>query len=252
MGKPVLPIGMFLYPAIDLKGGRVVRLEQGRADRETVYFSDPAEPAMQWKAAGTRWIHMVDLDGAFDGAPHPANWAAIRRVLELGVHVQLGGGMRDEAAIARALEHGVNRVVIGTKAAQSPEFVAEMVKKYGKRIAVGIDAKDGLVAIKGWVETSQLTALELAKKMEAIGVETIIYTDISRDGLLTGPNFQAQTAMLQHCRCNLIASGGVARLEDIKQFAILAKEHSNLDGVITGKAIYEGRLGVAEALAVCG
>lgn len=159
--------------------------------------------------------------------------------------------MRDEAAIARALENGVNRVVIGTKAAQSPEFVAEMVKKYGKQIAVGIDAKDGFVAIKGWVETSQLTALDLAKKMESIGVETIIYTDISRDGLLTGPNFQAQTEMLKHCRCNLIASGGVARLEDIRQFAILAKEYAHLDGVITGKAIYEGRLDVVEALALC-
>lgn len=242
---------MLLYPAIDLKGGRVVRLEQGRADRETVYYGDPAEPALQWKKAGTQWIHMVDLDGAFTGVPHPANGAAIRRVLELGVKVQLGGGMRDEFAIAKAFEQGVTRVVLGTKAAQSPDFVAEMVKKYGERIAVGIDAKDGRVAIKGWVETSDYSALDLAQKMESLGVRTIIYTDISRDGLLTGPNFQAQEEMLKHCLCHIIASGGVARIEDIKQFAEMARKYPNLDGVITGKAIYEDRLSVVDALALC-
>ncbi|MDX2110034.1 MAG: 1-(5-phosphoribosyl)-5-[(5-phosphoribosylamino)methylideneamino]imidazole-4-carboxamide isomerase [Verrucomicrobiota bacterium] len=242
---------MIIYPAIDLKSGRAVRLEQGRADRETVYFADPAEPARLWRDAGTAWLHVVDLDGAFSGLAHPANWEAIRRILALGLKVQLGGGMRDEAAIERALGHGVTRVVIGTRAATDPDFVSRMVALHGAdKVAVGIDAKNGMVAVKGWVETSSLTALDLATRMEQCGVKTLIYTDISRDGLLMGPNFEAQEQLLKHTRCNVIASGGVARLEDIERLALLARSHANLDGVITGKALYEGALSLADALRV--
>lgn len=237
---------MILYPAIDLRQGRVVRLEQGRIDKETVYFDDPAEPAARWKEAGAQWIHVVDLDGAFTGSP--ANTDCVARIVEAGLKVQLGGGLRTPEAVAAALDGGASRVVLGTRAAESETFIAELVEAYGERIAVGIDAKDGRVAVKGWVETSDLAAVDLAKRMEALGVQTIIYTDISRDGMLTGPNFEAQAEMLTSVRTNIIASGGVTQLSDIVRFARLAGDRPNLAGVITGKALYDGRLSLSEAL----
>lgn len=240
---------MILYPAIDLRGGRVVRLLQGRADAETVYFHDPAEPAKAWKAAGAEWVHVVDLDGAFAGAA--ANREAVVRILETGMKVQLGGGMRSVEAVGAALEAGVSRVVIGTRAATEPAFVGELVKTFGtEKIAVGIDAKNGKVAIKGWVEALEKDAFELAREVEGLGASTIIYTDISRDGMLTGPNFEAQAAMCEAVSCGIIASGGVAYPADLERFREMAKQYANLAGVITGKALYEGKIDLTEALKV--
>ncbi len=239
---------MIIYPAIDLRRGRVVRLLQGRADAETVYFEDPAEPARQWHEAGAEWVHVVDLDGAFDG--EGANREAIERIVATGMRVQLGGGLRTLESVERALTSGITRVVIGTRAATDPAFVGELVEAFGSAwIAVGIDARDGKVAIRGWVETMELDALELARQVADLGAGTIIYTDISRDGMLSGPNLPAQKAMLDAVSCGVIASGGVSYPADIENLAALAAEHPNLDGVITGKALYEGRIDLASILA---
>jgi len=235
-----------IYPAIDLKGGRCVRLAQGRADQETVYSEDPAEVAAGFKAAGSDWVHVVDLDGAFTGQPQ--NMPAIRSIASIGLRVELGGGLRSRESVERALATGVSRVVIGTRAAESEEFVAELVREFGDRIAVGIDAKDGRVAVKGWVDTTGTSALALAARMAGLGVATLIHTDISTDGMLAGPNFSAQEALLSAVTCRVIASGGVGRREDVGRFAALALRHANLDGVIVGKALYEKRVDLADLL----
>ncbi|MFP4283400.1 MAG: 1-(5-phosphoribosyl)-5-[(5-phosphoribosylamino)methylideneamino]imidazole-4-carboxamide isomerase [Opitutales bacterium] len=238
---------MRVYPAIDLRRGRVVRLLQGKAEAETVYFEDPAEPARAWRAAGADWVHVVDLDGAFTGAGE--NRAALEAILATGMQVQLGGGLRTREAVEGALALGVSRVVIGTRAAQEPAFVGELVKAFGgERIAVGIDAKDGKVAIKGWVETVALEALELARTVDGLGAGAIIYTDISRDGMLSGPNLEAQARMLETVGCKVIASGGVSTPQDLADLRALGQRHANLDGVITGKALYEGRIDLATEL----
>ncbi len=240
--------GVFiLYPAIDLKGGRCVRLTQGRADAATIYRENPAEVAGEFAAAGAAWIHVVDLDGAFSGAPQ--NAAAVASIVKVAPRMQLGGGMRTREGVAAALAAGVSRVVIGTKAWEDEAFLRDVVAAHGDKIAVGIDARDGFVTIKGWVEKTTTRAVALAQKAEALGVRTIIYTDIATDGMLTGPNFPALTELLGAVRCQVIASGGVAKLEDITRLAALAKQYSHLDGVIVGKAIYEGHVNVAEALA---
>jgi phosphoribosylformimino-5-aminoimidazole carboxamide ribotide isomerase len=231
---------MTIYPAIDIKGGRAVRLIQGLADRETVYAANPADMAVQFKAAGAQWIHVVDLDGAFAG--EPANLEAVKAIVALGVRVQLGGGLRTRASVERALGFGVSRVVIGTRAAESEAFVGELVQAFGDRIAVGIDAKNGQVAVKGWVDTTGAGALDLARRMDALGVATLIHTDIGTDGMLTGPNLPAQDAMAAAVKARLIASGGVSRLTDVALLADMKKRRPNLDGVIIGKAIYEGRI----------
>lgn len=239
---------MTIYPAIDIKGGRCVRLLQGRADQETVYGDNPAEVAAEFRAAGSTWVHVVDLDGAFDGEPR--NLDAVRSIVALGMKVQLGGGLRTRAAVERALGFGVGRVVIGTRAAESEAFVGELVQSFGEAIAVGIDAKDGKVAVKGWVDTSPLGALDLARRMDALGVRTLIHTDIGTDGMLTGPNFPAQEAMLGAGRFGVIASGGVSRREDVVRLAELARRHANLDGVIVGKALYEKRVNLPDLLSL--
>jgi phosphoribosylformimino-5-aminoimidazole carboxamide ribotide isomerase len=231
---------MDIFPAIDLRGGRCVRLLQGKADAETEYFRDPAEAAKLWRDGGAQWIHVVDLDGAFNGVPQ--NWPSIEKIVAAGVKVQMGGGMRGEETIERAFDLGVSRIVMGTKACESPQFVQAMTARFGGGIAVGIDAKEGKVAIKGWVDTTDLTAIDFAKKIADCGVETIIYTDIGTDGMLTGPNFQAQKEMLEAVGCDVIASGGVARREDIEGLVKLASDHPNLAGVIVGKALYEGKV----------
>ena len=235
---------MRIYPAIDLKGGRVVRLQQGLADRETVYFENPRTPAEQWAAAGADWVHVVDLDGAFAGAP--ANLDAVEKILSVGLKVQLGGGMRTKENVEQALGIGVSRVVIGTQATGDKAFVQELVQQHGEKIAVGIDAKKGMVAVKGWVSTTEITALGLAREMSGLGVQTLIYTDISRDGMLTGPNFEAQEAMLQAVPARVIASGGVSSREDIAAFNVLSRRHPNLDGVIIGKALYDNKVNLAD------
>jgi phosphoribosylformimino-5-aminoimidazole carboxamide ribotide isomerase len=239
---------MTIYPAIDIKGGRCVRLLQGRADQETVYGENPAAVAAEFRAAGSAWVHVVDLDGAFAGEPQ--NLAAVQAIVALGMKVQLGGGLRTRASVERALGFGVSRVVIGTRAAESEAFVGELVQSFGAAIAVGIDAKDGKVAVKGWVDTSNLGALDLARRMDALGVRTLIHTDIGTDGMLTGPNFSAQEAMLAAGRFGVIASGGVSRREDVVRLAELAQRHANLDGVIVGKALYEKRVSLPDLLSL--
>ncbi|HEY4989392.1 MAG TPA: 1-(5-phosphoribosyl)-5-[(5-phosphoribosylamino)methylideneamino]imidazole-4-carboxamide isomerase [Opitutaceae bacterium] len=241
---------MTIYPAIDIKGGRCVRLTQGRADAETVYAEDPAAVAREFKGAGSEWVHVVDLDGAFSG--EPKNLATVERIIALGMKVQLGGGMRTRASVDRALAMGIARVVIGTRAAESEVFISELVAAFGDKVAVGIDAKSGKVAVKGWVDTTATSALGLAARMDALGVATLIYTDVGTDGMLTGPNFEAQEAMLGAVRARVIASGGVSRREDVAKLNEMAKKRSNLEGVIVGKAIYEGRVFVADLLALAG
>ena len=237
---------MIVYPAIDVKGGRCVRLSQGRADRETVYAEDPAAVAGTFRIEGSAWIHVVDLDGAFTGEPQ--NLAAVKAIVEVGLKVQLGGGLRTRASVERALAMGVSRVVIGTRAAESADFVGELVQAFGDRIAVGIDAKAGQVAVKGWVDTTTTSVLALARRMDDLGVGTIIHTDIGTDGMLTGPNLAAQEALLKAVRCRVIASGGVSRREDIVHLMELARRYSHLDGVIVGKALYEKRVELADLL----
>jgi len=237
---------MTIFPAIDIKSGRCVRLTQGRADLETVYSDNPADVAAQFKAAGSEWVHVIDLDGAFAGEPR--NLAAVEAIVALGLKVQLGGGLRTTAAVEHALGSGVQRVVIGTRAAESEEFVAGLVQAFGERIAVGIDAKDGRVAVKGWVDTTATGAIALAQRMDALGVRTLIHTDISTDGMLTGPNFGAQEAMLAAVSCRVIASGGISRREDVVKFVETKKRHPNLDGVIVGKALYERRVDLREMI----
>ena len=239
---------MTIYPAIDIKGGRCVRLTQGRADQETVYAENPADVATRFLGAGSGWVHVVDLDGAFQGEPQ--NLAAVQAIAALGMKVQLGGGLRSRTAVERALGFGVSRVVIGTRAAESEAFVGELVQSFGEKIAVGIDAKDGRVAVKGWVDTTGLDALAFARRMESLGVATIIYTDIGTDGMMTGPNLGAQEAMLAAVKCQIIASGGVSQRDDVVNLAKLAQRYSNLNGVIVGKAIYEQRVDLADLLAL--
>ena len=239
---------MTIYPAIDIKAGRCVRLTQGRADQETVYAENPADVAAGFRQAGSAWVHVVDLDGAFSGEPQ--NLAAVKANAALGLKVQLGGGLRARAAVERALGWGVSRVVIGTRAVENEAFVGELVQAYGERIAVGIDAKDGQVAVKGWVATANLSAIELARRMDRLGVRTLIHTDIGTDGMMTGPNIPAQETMLGAGRFGVIASGGVSRREDVIRLKELSRRHANLDGVIVGKALYEKKVELPDLLEI--
>ncbi len=241
---------MTIYPAIDIRGGRCVRLLQGRADAETVYAEDPAEVAAGFKAAGAAWVHVVDLDGAFAGEPR--NLGVVGRIAAVGLSVQLGGGLRTRQSVEAALSLGVARVVIGTRAAESEAFVSELVAAFGDRIAVGIDAKAGKVAVKGWVDTTGASALGMAGRMDALGVATLIHTDVGTDGMLEGPNLGAQEAMLGAVRARVIASGGVGRREDVLRLIELKRGRPNLDGVIVGKAIYEGRVDLRDLLGLAG
>ncbi len=239
---------MTIFPAIDIRGGRCVRLTQGKADAETVYFEDPVEPALQYQAVGAQWVHVVDLDGAFTG--EPANLDVVQRIAATGLKVQLGGGMRDFAPIEQAFAAGVQRVVVGTRACQDPAFACDLSERFGTQVAVGIDAKNGKVAVRGWVDTTEVTVEALAETVFKNGIRHVIYTDIATDGMLTGPNFEAQQALLKAFpELNLIASGGVAQLSDLERFAQIAQDCPNLEGVIVGKAIYEGRIDVKAAVA---
>ncbi len=240
---------MQIFPAIDLKNGRCVRLTQGRASEETVYYEDPVTPALAFQAAGTEWVHVVDLDGAFEGVPR--NLAHVARIAATGLKVQLGGGLRTLNDVEEAFHAGVRRVVIGTRACHDPQFVTGLVHRFGaERLAVGIDAHDGRVAVEGWKNVSVVRAEELARRVCDLGIQTIIHTDIATDGTLQGPNFKAQQAMLLATPARLIASGGVARREDIVQFAEIARLQPRLEGVIVGKAIYEKKVELADLLAI--
>ncbi|MCC6353369.1 MAG: 1-(5-phosphoribosyl)-5-[(5-phosphoribosylamino)methylideneamino]imidazole-4-carboxamide isomerase [Verrucomicrobiae bacterium] len=227
---------MILLPAIDILGGRVVRLRQGRREDVTVYGDDPAAFASRWREQGAAWLHIVDLDGAFDGVPR--NLGAVRRIVEAaGIPCELGGGMRDEDAVAAALDAGVARAIIGSRAAGSMDFVARLVARFGgERIAVGIDARDGRVAVRGWTETSNIAALDLAREADAAGARTIIYTDIATDGMLAGPNVGAMRAMSSAVGAGVIASGGVSTPADIAALRTIPR----LAGAIVGKALYDG------------
>jgi phosphoribosylformimino-5-aminoimidazole carboxamide ribotide isomerase len=228
---------MLLFPAIDLMNGQVVRLERGLAEKKTVYSDDPVAMALKWQAAGADWIHLVDLDAAFEGKSK--NLDVIRAIVEaVSVPCELGGGMRDATSIETGLSTGVERVIIGTKAAE-PGFLAQAAGTFGpSRLAVGIDAKDGKVAVKGWVETMDLTALDLAREAVNTGIRSIIYTDIATDGMLRGPNLEAMREMAAAVPCDLIASGGVSGPEDIIALARVPGIH----GAIIGRALYEGRM----------
>lgn len=239
--------GLTVYPAIDLRGGRCVRLAQGRADLETVYGDDPVPVAEGFRSAGAAWVHVVDLDGAFGG--EPLNWAALGRIAAIGLKVQFGGGLRSREAVERAFDLGASRVVVGTRAAESEAFVAGLVGSFGDRIAVGVDAKDGKVAVRGWVGTTGAEAAGFARRMEALGVGTLIHTDIATDGMLSGPNLPAQEAMLGAVGCSVIASGGVSGRRDVVRLADLKRRRPNLDGVIVGRALYERKADLADLLA---
>ena len=230
---------MLLYPAIDLMGGQAVRLRQGRAGDKTVYSDDPPAVAKEWAARGGDWLHVVDLDAAFTG--HQANLETVRRMAAaIGIPLQLGGGLRDEDAIERALAAGAARVVIGTRAAESVDFVKQAVQRFGgERIAVGIDARDGMAAIKGWTQTTGVSALDLAAKAAAIGVSAVIYTDIATDGMLQGPNLEAVRCMVESIRCPIIASGGVSSAQDLADLDRI----ESLSGAIIGRALFDGRIG---------
>ena len=241
---------MTIYPAIDIKGGRCVRLSQGHAGRETVYSENPVAVAAEFRAAGATWVHVVDLDGAFAG--DPGNMDLVKPIAVLGLKVQFGGGVRTRMAVERALGLGVSRVVIGTRAAESEAFVGDLVQAFGDKIAVGIDARDGRVAVKGWVNTLATNAVALARRMDALGVGTLIHTDISTDGMLLGPNFAAQEAMLSAVKCKVIAAGGVSCREDVISFFETKKRRLNLDGVIVGKALYERKVDLTDLLAIVG
>jgi phosphoribosylformimino-5-aminoimidazole carboxamide ribotide isomerase len=229
---------MLLYPAIDLLEGQAVRLRQGRAGEKTVYSNDPPAVAREWAARGGDWLHIVDLDAAFTG--EQKNLEVVRKMAAaVELPVQLGGGLRDEASITRALEAGVSRVVIGTKAAESGDFIARAVEKFGgEKIAIGIDARGGWAAVKGWTETTGVKALDLARQAAEAGVAAIVYTDIATDGMLQGPNLPAMTEMVAHVSCPVIASGGVSCAADLVRLESIA----GLSGAIIGRALFDGRI----------
>jgi phosphoribosylformimino-5-aminoimidazole carboxamide ribotide isomerase len=236
---------LILFPAIDLKDGLCVRLEQGDMGRATVFNRDAAAQALGFEAEGFEYLHVVDLDGAFAG--RPVNARAIERILEsVPLPMQLGGGIRDMATIAAWLEKGVDRVIIGTAAVQNPDLVKQAARVWPNRIAVGLDARDGRVAVQGWAETSDLSALQIALRFEDAGVAAIIHTDISRDGLLKGLNLDATVALADAVTIPVIASGGLASMDDIRR--LLQPRARRLAGAIAGRALYDGRLNATEAL----
>lgn len=244
-GRRVDRMAFTIYPAIDMRGGKCVRLIQGDYNKETVYGDSPFDMAKSFKEAGASWIHMVDLDGAKDGK-RVNDTFVVQAAKELNVNVQIGGGIRTEEDIVHYLQNGVTRVIIGSMAISNPQFAIDMIKKYGKQIAIGIDAKDGYVATHGWLNTSEAKAIEVGKRFADAGCETFIFTDIATDGMLTGPNIEAVKQMAIETGKNVIASGGVSSLEDL----VNLKEYDSqgVSGAIVGKAIYEGRFTVADAL----
>lgn len=233
---------MVVLPAIDLKDGKCVRLRQGKADAVTVYSDDPVAQAQAWLAQGAEQLHVVDLDGAFQGEPRHAEVIA-RIVKAIGIPVEVGGGLRTDAQIERLLEAGVARAIVGTRALEGIDALAALVRRFGEKIAVGIDARDGFVQVKGWVETTKTRAAELAKQVESVGVRTIIYTDTATDGMLGGPNLAAMREMCGTVACRVIASGGVSAPEHVT--ALKALGCPNLYGAIVGKALYDGKTTLA-------
>lgn len=238
---------MTIFPAIDIKDGKCVRLRQGVAQDMKVYGKDPVAMARQWRKAGAEALHVVDLDGAFTGRPcHTDLIGQIAAAVD--IPVQVGGGLRSDANVRALLSRGIERVVIGTRAFDDPGAVVRLAAEFGARLAVGIDARDGWVQVKGWVETTRTRATDLALHMASQGVHTLIYTDILTDGMLSGPNREAIAELCDAVDCRVVASGGVSRVDDVKALAALARP--NLEGVVIGKALYEGTVSLAEAQAV--
>ncbi|MEE8393641.1 MAG: 1-(5-phosphoribosyl)-5-[(5-phosphoribosylamino)methylideneamino]imidazole-4-carboxamide isomerase [Rhodospirillales bacterium] len=236
---------MIFFPAIDLKDGQCVRLVQGDMDRSTVFSDDPAGQAVKFAAAGCEWLHVVDLNGAFAG--RPVNSEAVKSILEAtGMSVQLGGGIRNMETVAGWLEKGVKRVILGTIALSDPGLVREACRRFPSHVAVGIDARDGFVAVEGWAEVSQIKARDLALKFEDAGAAAIIYTDIARDGAMEGPNTEATVALAREISTPLIASGGVSSMDDLLELKRIAD--GALAGVISGRAVYDGRIDPAQAV----
>jgi phosphoribosylformimino-5-aminoimidazole carboxamide ribotide isomerase len=238
---------MILFPAIDLKDGQCVRLRQGEMEQATVFNTEPAAQALAFDNAGFEWLHVVDLNGAFAGKP--VNAGAVEAILEaVHIPVQLGGGIRDLDTVAAWLDKGVVRVILGTAAVRDPKLVRDAARAFPGCIAVGIDARDGKVAIEGWAETSETTALDLARRFEDAGVAAIIYTDIARDGVLKGLNLDATAELARAVGIPVIASGGLAGIEDVRN--LLDPGYAMLEGAIAGRALYDGRLDPREALAL--
>lgn len=240
---------MLIIPAIDLKDGQCVRLRQGLMDDSTVFSDDPVAMAAQWVEQGCRRLHLVDLNGAFEGKP--VNGEVVNKIARAypGLPIQIGGGIRSADTIEAYLAAGVSYVIIGTKAVKEPDFVTDMCRRFPGHIVVGLDAKDGLVATDGWAEVSSVKATDLAKRFEADGVESIVYTDIARDGMMQGVNVEQTLAMARASTIPVIASGGITNMDDIR--ALKAVAHEGICGAITGRAIYEGTLNVREAQAYC-
>lgn len=239
---------MLLIPAIDLKGGRCVRLVQGDMERDTVYSDDPVKMAVKWAEAGARRLHLVDLDGAFEGSP--INHHVIHQIAEElpTIDIQVGGGIRDENTIQSYLDAGVRYVILGTKAVTAPHFVSDVCIEFPGHIMVGLDVRNGKVAIDGWSKLSKHDALDIAQRFESDGVEAIIYTDIGRDGMMEGLNVEATASLARELKIPVYASGGVTNLEDIRRLSSVLKD--GVSGAITGKALYEGKLDFSEAQAL--
>ena len=238
---------MIIIPAVDIKNGKCVRLVQGRKEDETVFSDDPSAMAEKWAQAGAELIHVIDLDGAFEKSPQ--NLAAIRKILQtVDTPIQVGGGIRNESTVRRFLDMGVERVIVGTEAINHPEFVERISGMYPGRIIVGIDARKGLVAIEGWTETTRVKAVDLAKRFENCGLAAVNFTDIHRDGMQTGPNIEETRRLAEAIHIPVVASGGVATIQDIHN--LLPLEAVGVIGVITGKALYSGTLDFKEALRV--
>ena len=240
---------MTIYLAIDILRGQAVRLIQGRKDQMTVY-GDPIEMATKWVNKGAEWLHVVDLDGAFEGKPK--NLGVLRNMAAAvpKAKIQVGGGIRSMSTVGLLFDAGIERIVLGTAAVQDQEFVKNALAKHSGRVAIGIDARDGNVQVSGWTEDSQIGAIDLARRLQDAGVRLVIYTDISRDGVLEGPNVEATRQMLENTQLSVIASGGVSSLKDVHRLAEI--NHPKLEGVIIGKALYEGRIRIEEALANAG
>jgi phosphoribosylformimino-5-aminoimidazole carboxamide ribotide isomerase len=236
-----------IIPAVDIKDGRCVRLQQGEMDRETVFSNNPALMAQRWQEAGAELLHLVDLNGAID--KKPKNLTTIQAILDaVHIPVQLGGGIRDMDTIATYIDRGVSRVVLGTEAIRNPDLIIQAALRFPERIVVGIDARNGFVAIEGWTETTETTAIDLARRFENVGLAAINFTDIHRDGMQTGPNLEATRRLAEAVTIPVVASGGVSTIEDIKN--LLRLESAGVQGVITGKALYDGSLDLKEAIAL--
>lgn len=239
---------MILFPAIDIKDGNVIRLLKGEFDQVTTYGDSPVEAALQWQELGAKWLHVIDLDGAKTG--EGSNRTIVKKIAQaLHIPVQTGGGIRSEEVIRDLIDGGVSRVILGTKAVEDRTFLRSMIEHYGDKIAVSLDCHDGYVATKGWVETTEIRAIDFVQELEMMGLQCLIYTDIATDGMLTGPNLTQLEELLGATRIPVISSGGIKDLEHIR--ALKALEDKGVMGAITGKAIYEGTLDVKEALALC-